>query len=139
MIVFKNYYLSSSGKIIFKSVDELGVVVPVGTIVSMLPSMFLDNARFINNEIYEILDDDNELNELSETNLKKLRSDSSKLLLDKNVETILISRNSGDIRGDISDKNLFAKKTDIPFFEIYYTGFNMYDPLRLIVSALRRQ
>ena len=37
----------TSGKITFKSIKELGGVVPYGTIISILPSIFSDNSKFI--------------------------------------------------------------------------------------------
>jgi len=40
----------SSGKITFKSIKELGGVVPYGTIISILPSIFSDNSKFITGE-----------------------------------------------------------------------------------------
>ena len=42
--------VDSDGEITFKSVDEIGGVVPVGTIVSMVPSFFTDSTKFINQE-----------------------------------------------------------------------------------------
>ena len=39
-----------TGRVIFKSVQELGGTVPFGTIVSILPSIFADNTKFINTE-----------------------------------------------------------------------------------------
>ena len=41
---------NADGLITFKSVDEIGGVVPVGTIVSMVPSFFTDSTKFINQE-----------------------------------------------------------------------------------------
>lgn len=40
----------NTGKVTFKSVQELGGTVPFGTIVSILPSIFADNTKFINAE-----------------------------------------------------------------------------------------
>ena len=40
----------NTGKVIFKSVQELGGTVPFGTIVSILPSIFADNTKFKNTE-----------------------------------------------------------------------------------------
>ena len=40
----------TTGEIEFKSFDEIGSAVPVGTIVSMLPSIFEDSNYFINSE-----------------------------------------------------------------------------------------
>lgn len=40
----------NTGTVIFKSIDELGGVVPYGTIVSILPSVFSNNQNFINSE-----------------------------------------------------------------------------------------
>lgn len=40
----------SSGKITFKSIKELGGVVPYGTIISILPSIFSDSSKFITSE-----------------------------------------------------------------------------------------
>lgn len=40
----------NTGLVKFKSVQELGGTVPYGTIVSILPSVFLDNNNFINTE-----------------------------------------------------------------------------------------
>ena len=40
----------NTGLVKFKSVQELGGTVPFGTIVSILPSIFADNTKFINNE-----------------------------------------------------------------------------------------
>lgn len=42
----------STGLVKFKTVQELGGTVPFGTIVSILPSVFLDDNNFINNEVY---------------------------------------------------------------------------------------
>jgi hypothetical protein len=41
---------NADGLITFKSIDEIGGVVPVGTIVSMVPSYFTDSTKFINQE-----------------------------------------------------------------------------------------
>lgn len=49
------------GTVEWKSVDELGGTAPVGTIVSILPSIFTDNTKFINQETYTITDPDNDL------------------------------------------------------------------------------
>jgi hypothetical protein len=47
----------TTGEIEFKSFSEIGSAVPVGTIVSMLPSIFEDNTKFINQELNkQILD-----------------------------------------------------------------------------------
>lgn len=51
----------NDGTLIWKSVDELGGTAPIGTIISMLPSIFEDNTKFINTETYTITDPDNEL------------------------------------------------------------------------------
>lgn len=40
----------SSGKVTFKSIKELGGVVPYGTIISILPSIFSDSSKFITGE-----------------------------------------------------------------------------------------
>ena len=40
----------NTGRVTFKSVQELGGTVPFGTIVSILPSIFADNTKFINTE-----------------------------------------------------------------------------------------
>lgn len=40
----------NTGLVKFKSVQELGGTVPFGTIVSILPSIFADNTKFINSE-----------------------------------------------------------------------------------------
>jgi len=41
---------NNNGLVKFKSVQELGGTVPFGTIVSILPSIFADNTKFINTE-----------------------------------------------------------------------------------------
>jgi hypothetical protein len=43
----------SEGTVIYKSVKELGGTVPFGTIISILPSIFSDNTKFINNEVID--------------------------------------------------------------------------------------
>lgn len=40
----------NTGTVVFKSIDELGGVVPYGTIVSILPSVFSNNSNFVNSE-----------------------------------------------------------------------------------------
>jgi len=40
----------ATGKIIFKNIEELGGTAPIGTIISMLPSIFQDNALFLRTE-----------------------------------------------------------------------------------------
>ena len=55
----------NDGTLIWKSVDELGGTAPIGTIISMLPSIFEDNTKFINTETYTITDPDNELLKIS--------------------------------------------------------------------------
>jgi hypothetical protein len=40
----------NAGTVIFKSIDELGGIVPYGTIVSILPSVFSNNQNFVNSE-----------------------------------------------------------------------------------------
>lgn len=40
----------NTGLVKFKSVQELGGTVPFGTIVSIMPSIFADNTKFVNNE-----------------------------------------------------------------------------------------
>jgi hypothetical protein len=40
----------NNGTVTFKGIDELGGVVPYGTIVSILPSVFSNNSNFINTE-----------------------------------------------------------------------------------------
>ncbi len=44
----------STGKVIFKSIAELGGTVPYGTIISILPGIFTDNTRFINSETIDL-------------------------------------------------------------------------------------
>ena len=39
---------NASGKVVFKTVAEIGGAVPIGTIVSMLPQYFEDNSKFVN-------------------------------------------------------------------------------------------
>jgi len=41
-----------TGKVTFKTALEIGGIVPVGTIISILPSIFTDSAKFINSQIY---------------------------------------------------------------------------------------
>lgn len=41
---------SSTGEVVFKTAKEIGGVVPYGTIISMLPSVFSDGLKFINSE-----------------------------------------------------------------------------------------
>lgn len=55
----------NEGTLEWRSVDELGGTAPVGTIVSILPSIFEDNSKFINQETYTITDPDNELVKIS--------------------------------------------------------------------------
>jgi hypothetical protein len=43
----------SEGTVIYKSVKELGGTVPFGTIISVLPSIFSDSTKFINNEVID--------------------------------------------------------------------------------------
>lgn len=40
----------ANGTIVFKNIEELGGTAPVGTIISMLPSIFQDNALFLRSE-----------------------------------------------------------------------------------------
>lgn len=42
----------NTGKVTFKTALEIGGIVPVGTIISILPSIFTDSAKFINSQIY---------------------------------------------------------------------------------------
>lgn len=49
------------GTIEFKSINEIGGTVPVGTIISILPSIFADSTKFINQENVTLVDDDNDL------------------------------------------------------------------------------
>lgn len=46
--------VDSSGLVEFKGIRELGGIVPYGTIISMLPSVFSDNANFINSETIDL-------------------------------------------------------------------------------------
>ena len=39
---------NASGKVVFKTVSEVGGAVPIGTMVSMLPQYFEDNTKFVN-------------------------------------------------------------------------------------------
>jgi hypothetical protein len=64
-----------------------------------------------------------------------------------NATDFIIEINEADIKIKISSgvtivskpiRNFFIKPSNIPFFEISYTGFNMYDPLNLIVSVVER-
>jgi hypothetical protein len=41
----------SDGTVVFKSIADIGGVVPIGTIVSMIPSQFADNTKFINEQL----------------------------------------------------------------------------------------
>jgi len=41
---------NATGKVVFKTKNEIGGTVPYGTIISMLPSIFANNAKFINQE-----------------------------------------------------------------------------------------
>lgn len=50
-----------NGTIEFKSINEIGGTVPVGTIISILPSIFADGTKFINQESVTLADDDNDL------------------------------------------------------------------------------
>jgi hypothetical protein len=47
---------NNSGEIEFKSVQDLGGAVPVGTIISMVPSYFEDDTRFIQEQLNESVD-----------------------------------------------------------------------------------
>jgi hypothetical protein len=47
---------NTSGEIEFKSVQDLGGAVPVGTIISMIPSYFEDSSRFIQEQLNEGVD-----------------------------------------------------------------------------------
>ena len=49
------------GTIEFKSINEIGGTVPVGTIISILPSIFADGTKFVNQENVTLADDDNDL------------------------------------------------------------------------------
>lgn len=40
-----------SGTVTFKSIADIGGVVPIGTMVSMIPSQFADNTKFINEQL----------------------------------------------------------------------------------------
>ena len=51
----------TQGTIEFKSINEIGGVVPVGTIISILPSIFTDNTKFINQETIVLADNDNDI------------------------------------------------------------------------------
>lgn len=51
----------TTGEIEFKSFDEIGSAVPVGTIVSMLPSIFEDSNYFINSESNITINDSDRL------------------------------------------------------------------------------
>lgn len=57
--------LDNNGTLVWKSVDELGGTAPIGTIVSILPAIFSDNTKFINQETYTIIDPDNDLLQIS--------------------------------------------------------------------------
>jgi len=57
--------LDNEGTVIWKSVDELGGTAPIGTIVSILPAIFADNTKFLNQQTYAITDPDNELVKIS--------------------------------------------------------------------------
>lgn len=46
--------VDDSGLVAFKSIQELGGTVPYGTITSMLPTVFTDSSRFINNEVIDL-------------------------------------------------------------------------------------
>jgi len=50
----------SNGKITFKSIKELGGIVPYGTIISVLPSVFNDDTKFIKTQT-EVLANPNDL------------------------------------------------------------------------------
>lgn len=50
-----------AGTIQFKDINELGGTVPVGTIISILPSIFSDNTKFLNQETVTLADNDNDL------------------------------------------------------------------------------
>jgi hypothetical protein len=41
----------STGTVVFKSIADIGGVVPIGTMVSMIPSQFSDNTKFINQQL----------------------------------------------------------------------------------------
>jgi hypothetical protein len=49
------------GTIEFKSINELGGTVPVGTIISIIPSFFSDNTKFVNQENVVLNDNDNDI------------------------------------------------------------------------------
>ena len=51
----------STGEIEFKSFDEIGSAVPVGTIVSMIPSIFEDSNYFINEQLGVTINDADKL------------------------------------------------------------------------------
>lgn len=51
----------TQGTIEFKSINEIGGVVPVGTIISILPSIFTDDTKFINQETIVLVDNDNDI------------------------------------------------------------------------------
>lgn len=56
--------VNSSGLIEFKDITELGGIVPYGTITSMLPSVFSNNANFINNETIDLNASPNTINDV---------------------------------------------------------------------------
>ena len=43
----------NSGKVTFKTALEIGGIVPIGTIVSILPSVFMDSTKFVDSQIYD--------------------------------------------------------------------------------------
>ena len=49
------------GLVAFKTVEEIGGSVPVGTIISILPSVFSDSDRFINSQYIDAFEDNNPL------------------------------------------------------------------------------
>jgi hypothetical protein len=50
-----------NGRVAFKTVEEIGGSVPIGTIISILPSVFSDNDRFINSQFTDAFEDNNPL------------------------------------------------------------------------------
>ncbi len=55
--------VDASGLVTFKSIQELGGTVPYGTIISILPSVFADNTRFINAQTIDLTQLPNTIND----------------------------------------------------------------------------
>jgi hypothetical protein len=51
----------NNGRVAFKTVEEIGGSVPIGTIISILPKIFSDGDRFINSQFTDMFEDNNPL------------------------------------------------------------------------------